>query len=164
MPRLGVELEVGWLVTAPLPDPGTPNLRARLVASVRPVPAIELLERRLVGPQSDAPTVKLADGLLNWGLVVGPPLEDWDQLDFGRLSGSMRAGQHVLLDGEATVPGGSALAALEAFLAVVGDRFGGVQLGHVVITGALHPMTWIDAAADVRGELQGLGNVEFALR
>ena len=40
MPRLGVELEVGWLVTAPLPAPDTPAFRARLVNAVRPVPVI----------------------------------------------------------------------------------------------------------------------------
>ena len=164
MPRLGVELEVGWLVTAPFPDPDAPDLRARLVSAVRPVPVIELLERRIAGPLADAPVVKLADGLLNWGLVVGSPLENWDGKDFGKLSGSMRASQHVLLDGETTVPGGSALATLEAFLAVAGNHFGGVRLGQVVITGALHPIAWIDADADVLGEIIGLGSVEFALR
>ena len=164
MPRLGVELEVGWLVTAPLPDPDAPDLRAQLVRAVRPVPVIELLERRIAGPLADVPVIKLADGLLNWGLVVGSPLENWDGKDFGKLSGSMRASHHILLDGKTTVPGGSALATLEAFLEVVGDHFGGLRLGQVVITGTLHPMTWIDANADVRGEIHGLGSVEFALR
>ena len=57
MPRLGVELEVGWLVTGPLPDPDTSDLRARLVGAVRPVPVIELHERRIAWPLADAPIV-----------------------------------------------------------------------------------------------------------
>jgi 2-keto-4-pentenoate hydratase len=164
MSRLGVELEVGWLVTAALPAPDAPDFRARLVDAVRPVPVIELLERRIAGPLADDPIVKLADGLLNWGLVVGAPLDNWDGTDFCQVHGSMRVGESVLLAGKTSVPGGSALATLEAFLAAVGQHCVGVHPGHLLITGTLHPLTWIDAEAEIRGEIDQLGSVEFTLR
>ncbi len=162
--RLAVELEVGWLVTGPLPPKDAPDRRARLAAAVRPVPVIELVESRVAGEVGLVPPVRLADALLNWGLIVGTPLQDWDGSDFGRVSGRMQVGEALLLDGETSVPGGSALASLEALIDALGEHCGGLREGQIVITGTLHPMTWIEADQEVRGEIDGLGAVAFSLR
>lgn len=161
--RMGVELEVGWQIAGPLPPPESPDLETALARVVRPVPVIELVDTRIAGAASQDPWVKLADLQINYGLVLGAPLADWDGRDFGALRGRMRAGTQVLLDGETCVPGGSALATLAALYRTIGTHCGGLQRGHVVITGTLHPLTYLPGGTPVSGEIEGLGAVSVTL-
>lgn len=161
--RLGVELEVGWQVRAPL-TVDTIGDRERLRAAVRPVAAIELVDTRMAGASAEVPLAKLADAQVNAGLVLGTPLEAWDGADFGTVRASMRCGAEVLLDGPAEVPGGSALATLRGFLEIVGGHCGGLVPGQVLITGSLHPLHYLDGAVPVAGEIAGLGTVSIDLR
>ncbi len=52
--RVGVELEVGFVVTAPLPDAEAADFPELLVAAVRPAAMIELIGPRLTGPAAQA--------------------------------------------------------------------------------------------------------------
>ncbi len=157
--KMGIELEVGWKVIGPVPAPGAPDFEAALIRAVMPVPVIELCDTRVTGADADDPWVKLADLQVNHGLVVGAPLATWDGSDFGTVTAHLSAGDEGLLDGTAGVPGGSALSTLAAFVRVVGDHCGGLQVGQVVITGSLHPPAYRPAGIDVAGQIDGLGEV-----
>ena len=112
MPRLGVELEVGWLVTSPLPDPDGPDLRAQLVRAVRPVPVIELLERRIAGPLADGSGHKTCRRSLNWVWSSALRL----QIGMGRIRQAFRLQCEQATPTsrrKRTVAGGSALSTLE---------------------------------------------------
>ncbi|MGY9048998.1 hypothetical protein P775_13290 [Puniceibacterium antarcticum] len=161
--RMGIELEVGWKIIAPLPAPGSDDFDAALERCVQPVPVIELVDTRLSGPLAEDAIAKLADFQINYGLIVGPPLTDWDGRDFGTVTGRMQAGESLFLDGPTEVPGGSALATLKALIAAIGDHCGGLRVGQFVITGSLHPLSYVDAAGEVTGHIDGLGAVSFTL-
>lgn len=161
--RVGVELEVGFIITDALPDGGDPDFRAKLIAAVRPAPMIELVATRLIGSTAEEAMPKLADLQANEGLVVGNPLDDWDGSDFGTVEISMASDAAEIGIGQATVPGGSALAALETMVRLAGSHCGGLVVGHRVITGTLHPLTFIDAGQMVRGHIAGLGSVSAKL-
>ena len=145
------------------PRPGTGIFRARLVDAVRPVPVIELLERRIAGPLADAPIVKLADGLLKLG-----PDRRFTARKLGRqgLRPAYRvdAGGAVGPSRRRNLGAGRLGARKPRGVPCGGRSHGGVRSGQVVITGTLHPMTEIEADADVWGEIEGLGSVGFALR
>jgi len=68
-----------------------------------------------------------------------------------------------LLDGATEVPGGSALGTLHALHRAIGDHCGGLQPGQVVITGTIHPLTYVTGDIEVRGEITGLGAVSVSL-
>ncbi len=161
--RMGIELEVGWKIIAPLPAPHSAGFDAALARAVLPVPVIELVNTRLDGPQATDPLVKLADFQINHGLIIGQPLDRWDGSDFTEVTARCHAGPREILNGAATVPGGSALATLAGLIEVIGDHCGGLQVGQVVITGSLHPLVYLDTPCDVTAGIEGLGDVSLTL-
>ena len=161
---MGIELEVGWKIIAPLPDPSASDLDARLCRSVLPVPVIELVNSRLTGTIAEDPIAKLADFQINHGLIIGTPIEDWGGRDIGMMEARMQAGDNMLLNGPADVPGGSAFSTFKMLLAKIGMHCGGLQVGQIVITGSLHPLTYVEGPCEVRGLINGLGAVSFTLK
>ncbi len=161
--RIGVELEVGFVVRTPLPDLEAANFRLRLVAAVRPTAMIELVAPRLTGPAAQAPFAKLADLQSSAGLVRGLELAEWDGSDFDAVEISMTCGDGAIAEGGARVPGGSALEALESAVRLLQPR-GGLQPGQCLLTGTLHPLTFIEAGQGVEGSVSGLGGVSAALQ
>ena len=161
--EIGIELEVGWKIIGPLPAPDTEDLAAALGRVVVPVPVIELVDTRLAGEAATDPLAKLADLQVNFGLIVGTPLEAWDGSDIGAVRGRMRAGDRLLLDGDTSVPGGSALSSLAELYRHIGGHCGGLQPGQVVITGMLHPLTYLPGETEIAGQIEGIGAVSVTL-
>lgn len=161
--KVGIELEVGFVVTGPLPEPDDLQFRDKLIAAVRPAPMIELVATRLSGPAADAQMPKLADLQANEALVQGALLMDWDGSDFGQMTISITSDNTEIAVGPAKVPGGSALAALEALVRIAGSHHGGLSTGHRILTGSLHPIAWIDTGQRVQGRIDGLGDVSVTL-
>ena len=158
--RLGVELEVGFELIRPLPSMTLP---ARPQDHFRPMIALELVDTRLSDEVRDIPDLKFLDFQINAGLVSGTPLDDWSGADFGTLKAQLSTETDSILDGEATVPGGSALANLDLFLTHVGDHCGGLQVGQIVITGSLCGLPWFTPDALVTGWIEGLGTASVRL-
>jgi 2-keto-4-pentenoate hydratase len=160
---LGVELELALRILAPLPDPADPGFIAALGTCVEPLAVIELVDTRLDGPVAGDPLVKLADAQINAGLVIGPVLAGWDG---GALTGAaarMLAGDTLLLDGPGQVPGGDVRDTLRALAAMIGDHCGGLQPGQIVITGSLHPLTYVAPGTLVEGWIDGCGSVSVMI-
>lgn len=161
--QLGIELEVGLMIDRDLPA-NTDNLSAADVAAyVTPVVVIELVDTRLDGGLADHPMVKLADNLLNVGLVVGERAEAWSGADLGMVQATLYAGSDAILGGTASVPGGSALETFAALARMIGTKEGGLRKGQIVITGSLHPMVYVPGGTVVRGEIAGIGSVQVNL-
>lgn len=160
---IGIELEIGWKIIAPLPAPTAQDFHASLLRCVLPVPVIELVDTRLSGPLADDPIAKLADLQLNHGLIVGAPLMDWNGTDFGDINAKIQTATRVLCDGPTQVPGGSALATLSALAMDIGEHCGGLQPGQVVITGSVYPLTYTSETGLVQGKIDWLGEVSVTL-
>lgn len=150
---VGVELEVGLEALVRIPKGTAPD---RLAAMVRPRAAIELVDTRIDGPAADDPIVKLADQQACGALIVGTGTAAMPECDLDRVTARLRCGDTVVLDGPATIPGGSALASLAAFL----DLYdGGLRPGEVVITGSLNGLPRFPPGTPVHGEIEGVGSV-----
>lgn len=161
--RVGVELEVGFVVSGRLPAPDDPAFQDKLVAAVRPAPMIELVASRLSGEPAEKPMPKLADLQASEGLIAGEPLASWDGSDFGALDISMASDEGDISTGPAQVPNGSALAALETLVRMAGSHCGGLQVGQRLLTGSVHPLTFIRTNQAVKGRIAGLGEVTVQL-
>lgn len=155
---VGVELEIALEAVAAVPA-GTPA--AALLTLMRPRAAIELVDTRIEGPLADDPMVKLADQQACGALILGPPAE-WDGDDLREVAARLVCGDATVLDGPAAPPGGSALEAVAAFLAM-DEVSGGLRPGQVVITGSLNGLPRFPPRTRVRGEIGGLGAVEAVL-
>jgi 2-keto-4-pentenoate hydratase len=160
---LGIELELGLRIVAPLPDPADPDFVKVLGGCIEPLAVIELVDTRLNGPAAADPLTKLADAQINAGLVIGPMLRGWDGGPLTGTTARMMAGQDALLDGPATVPGGDARETLRALAAMIGGHCGGLQPGQIVITGSLHPLTYVAPGTAVDGWIDGCGGVSVRI-
>ncbi|MGC9417441.1 MAG: fumarylacetoacetate hydrolase family protein [Rhodovulum sp.] len=159
--RIGIELELGFRVLAPLPPADVPDRDARLADCLALVPVIEIVRTRLAGEA--APMLKLADNQINGALVVGPELPDWRGRDLSRVTARLTAGGRILLDGPADVPGLGAFENFKVLEALVGDHCGGLRPGHVVITGSLNGLPWLRPGTAIEGRIEGVGAVALAL-
>ena len=159
---IGIELEIGFRVRAPLPEPGSVGFPERLRECVDLVPTLEIVDTRFGDIEGASALARLADNQINGGLVVGEPVSDWQGLDLSSVTARLELGEDVVLDGPAPVPGGDAFETFLRFAEMVGDHCGGLRPGHVVITGSLNGLPFIERGTRVRGWIAGLGSVEAA--
>ncbi len=158
---IGIELEVGFRVDAPLPAKDASGRRDALAVCLSGVAVIEIVRTRL---QAGAPPLlKLADNQINGGLVVGAPVRDWQALPMGELQAYLRLGADTVLDGPARVPGGDAFENFLVLEDMVGNHCGGLQPGHIVITGSLNGLPYVEGETEVLGKIEGLGEVSLRL-
>lgn len=160
--RFGIELEIAFRVVRPLPPVGAPDFETQARASLEALPVIEIVDSRISDFEAAGPLWKLADNQLNTGVVMGPAMSDWSGLDTTGGRVRLTAGDRVIAEGRRETPGGDAYRNFCALARAVGDHCGGLQVGHVVITGSLMGLAWVDGPAQVVGEIAGLGRVEAA--
>lgn len=155
----GVELEIGFRLEGPPPDPDDPAFDAILARRVVALPALEIVESRLADPEAAGPLWKLADNQINGAAVVGAPLRDWGAADLTGARARLSIGGRSVWDGPAPTPGGPAFATFAAFARRIGAHCGGLREGQVVITGSLTGLLWAQAGDAVAGEIDGLGRI-----
>lgn len=157
--RLGVELEIGFEVIRALPGVTVPS---KPQDYLRPVVVFELVDSRF--DRSDLSNdEKFCDLQLNAGLVVGTGLTEWDGSDFGSVRAQLTANTDTFLDDDRSVPGGSALENLGLLLEHLGAHCGGVQVGHILITGSLIGLPYFPADCSLVGKIDGIGQVSVKL-
>jgi len=159
--EVGVELEYAFRLIAPLPDAA--DFETQLRDAVEILPVFELVQSRLADPRGATPALKMLDNQLNGAVVLGEPRRDWQGIDVTRAEARLTLGHETLLDGPASVPGGDAFATLCALTRALGDHCGGLQPGHVVITGSLNGLPWMTPPTTATGWIGGLGSVSMTL-
>ena len=154
---IGVELEVAFRVTAPLPDPRAPDFARAARDCVAALPAIEVVDARIAAGPEGPPLLKLADNQVNGGLVCGPEADGFGPLS--AMEAELTIGGEVVHRGPAEVPGGDAFEHFAAFARMVGRHCGGLAAGQVVATGSLTGLRFIGRGLPVHGRIEGLGEV-----
>ena len=131
-----VEAEIALRLAHDLPPRDQPYARAEVLAAIASAhPAIEVLQSRYLDVAAVDPLSALADSLSHFGLVVGPPIQDWQGLDLAQES------VRLLVDGaevkaRTANPAGDMLR-LVVWLVNEGAHWaGGLQAGQFVTTGS----------------------------
>jgi 2-keto-4-pentenoate hydratase len=160
-----VEVEIAIRLGRDLPPRGTAyeadEMRAAIVSLH---PAIEMLNSRFTDRKVVSPLSTLADAQSNAAVVIGSGLQDWREVELGRVAMRLR------IDGEecAAAGGGpdtdNVLAALAWLANHLAARCGGLRAGDVVITGArLGPWAVTKRPAGIEADVAGLGIVEIVV-
>jgi 2-keto-4-pentenoate hydratase len=157
---IGIELEIGFRVNRPLPDPGRADFEDALRDCISVVPAIEIVDTRLADPEAAGEFWQLADNQNNGGLVCGTPVEAWHDLDMEAADIELSIGGDTVNSGRHHVPGGSAFDVLCAFARIAGNHCGGILPGQTIITGSLMGCHYLEPGQNVSGTIAGLGHVE----
>ena len=159
VPHLGVEGEIAFRVTRDLPAREASYTREEIAKAVAVLPAIEVVSSRFREPLSRPRLEQLADCGINGGLVTGPELLDWLQLDIANLRVSLFVNDEPVLQQQATHPTGDPLSVAVALVNMM-SAAGGVTAGQIIITGSWTGMLFLKPGDRCAVEFETLGRAE----
>ncbi|MCX5465386.1 fumarylacetoacetate hydrolase family protein [Alcaligenes parafaecalis] len=159
----GIEVEIGLILGQDLPPAQAPYSMQQIWQAVSQVcVAVEIVESRFAQRDTVGRLSTLAD-LASHGALVhqaqGIAAQDMTRLqpEWARL----QVGQQALLQGPNQNPAGE-LTRLLIWLANQGSHhLGGLQKGHVIITGTCLPMLYAAPGDRIQAAIQGIGELEF---
>jgi 2-keto-4-pentenoate hydratase len=155
--RIGIEPEVAFTLGQDLPA-GRSHSRDEVLQAVAGAhAAIELCDCRLADFDSAPLLDRLADNLMNEGLVLAAPMTGWQSLDFGTLP------LQVSVNGERVHAGLGGHALHDPLIPLVwlanhlSQRGIALRAGQVVTTGSFAGCRWVPPGSRVTVEFAGLG-------
>jgi len=161
-PGGALELEIGFVVTSPLPPRETPYSREEVEAALGDMRVcLELFGSRYADRASRSAMEILADAQNAAGVVIGTGLSDWQNLDLGRTDLALE-----YADQTHRTSGGRLLdELLEACtdLANGSTRLGGLAVGQVIITGARVGPVPATHSGQATGRIDPVGTVSATL-
>lgn len=163
--RLGIEAEMAVRFGRDLPARATPYSSQEILQAIVSVHvAMELVDTRLADPDAAGPLWRLADSLLNGGLVFGAAIDNWQSLDFAKLTVRVLADEQCLAETLGRPPLDDLFHCLPWWLA----QHGGARTGDMITTGAWNGMHAVPQAAEVsvefiNAESGGVGRVSAVL-
>lgn len=150
---LGVEAEIALCFGRDLPASATQTEILDAIASVHV--AMELVDTRLADSEAAGPLWRLADNLLNGGLVLGDAIANWRDLDFARLRVRVFANGQFVAETVGRPPLDDLFYCLPWWL----QHVGGARAGDIVTTGAWNGMHPVGLPATLSVEFVGVGGV-----
>jgi 2-keto-4-pentenoate hydratase len=153
----GIELEIGFLIGRDLPK-GASRVQVLDAVAAAHV-AFELCQSRIADPEHAPRHVMLADCIANAGVVVGPEIANWRSLGLAARRGRFLVDGHVHAEGQSIDP----VAALQLLPPALERRGKRLLAGHIVITGSLIGMNWLAGRHDLKGIIDGCGEVAMTL-
>jgi len=157
----GIEAEIALRFGRDLPARATPWTRAEILDAIASAHvAMELVDTRLADPEAAGPLWRLADNLLNGGLVLGDAIANWRDLDYASIH------VRVLADGQpiAETVGRPPLDDIFYCLPWWLEHAGGARAGDIVTTGAWNGMHRVGLPAAVAVEFVGQGSATAEVR
>jgi len=153
----GIELEIAFRFGSDVPPGATPAQVLDAVAAAHVV--FELCQSRIADPGKQPRHVMLADCIANAGLVVGPEIAGWRNQDLSSRPGRLLVDGKVHVEGKSTDP----IGALQILPPALAARGKALSAGQIVITGSLIGMNWLTGRHDLKGIIDGLGDVAIKL-
>lgn len=140
----GIEAEIAFHFLKDLPARGTDYSRAEVEDAMEAFAAIELLNARYAenGPRSTLE--KLADRIVQGGIVCGTPRKDWREIDFTKLEVVLTVDGTDVATGTGTHPVGDPVAPAVALVNAL-RKTTGVKTGQIMTTGTWTGVNFIGA-------------------
>ncbi|MEZ5850640.1 MAG: hypothetical protein R3D68_08345 [Hyphomicrobiaceae bacterium] len=149
----GIELEIAFRMARDVPADASPSEVMAAVDSANVV--FELCQSRLADPDHLPQVVKLADCVLNSGIVVGRAIAGWKAIELKGVVGRLIVDGRALKDGKSADP----IRALQILPQALARRGHTLKAGQTVITGSLIGMNWLDGDHELTGVIDGCGEV-----
>lgn len=158
---LGIEAEIAVRFGCDLPKRKNPYTAQEVLAATASLHvAMELVDTRLVDPEAAGPLWRLADSLLNGGLVLGVAIPNWRELNYSRLTVRVHANHRCLAETVGRQPLDDLFHCLPWWL----SHNGGAHAGDIVTTGAWNGCHAVTLPAEVSVEFVGVGVVSAQIR
>lgn len=158
---LGIEAEIAVCFGRDLPARAEPYRQEEIRAAIASAHvAMELVDTRLADPDAAGPLWRLADSLLNGGLLIGEAIPNWRELDYSGLTVRVHANRYCLAETVGRQPLDDLFYCLPWWLA----HNGGALAGDIVTTGAWNGMHRVSLPTEVSVEFVGVGEVSAQIR
>jgi 2-keto-4-pentenoate hydratase len=156
--HLGLEFELGVRLGRDLPAAGAPYDRDAVAAHVAAcMPAFELIEDRGADyGDLDAASI-LTDKCWCGGVVLGPEVADWHDLDLTRAEVQLLWNGEVVDQGVTGAAMGHPFEGLAWLANLLASRGRGMRAGEIVITGSALKTRFPEAGDEVTYRIAGLG-------
>jgi 2-keto-4-pentenoate hydratase len=160
----GVEAEIAFCLGSDLPVREEPYSRDEVRAAIASAhPAIELLESAFSEPDKIDRLSVIGDLQVNGGLVHGPALPDWEQVNLTIESVTVVIDAAIRFEGTATNSAGTDLLRLVTFLANEGSyRTGGLRAGDWITTGSWSGKSLADHGSKIKVHFSTFGVVTMS--
>jgi 2-keto-4-pentenoate hydratase len=162
--RVGIEPEIAFRMArdlSPRTD-GAQHTRAAVVDAIASAhAAIEICVCRLADFDRAAPLDRLADGIMNEGLVVGPACTSWRALTLSQLPLRVDVGGATVHQGIGGHPIGDPLIPLVWMANHLAARGIALRAGAMVTTGSCNGIRYIERGQQVQVGFAGLGQANF---
>jgi 2-keto-4-pentenoate hydratase len=153
----GLELEIAFRFGRAVTPDASADALLDAVAAAHVV--FELCQSRLAEPASLPRHVQLADCIANAGIVVGPEIARWREIDLSGRSGRLLVDGKLHAEGKSLDP----IAALLLLPPAMARRGRRLEAGQIVITGSLIGMNWLTGRHALKGMVEGCGEVGITL-
>lgn len=150
----GIEAEIAFRFVKDLPARGSDYSRAELEQAVEAFAAIELLDSRYAenGPRSTLE--KLADCIVQGGIVCSAPRADWRSIDFSKLGVVLTVDGKEIARNTGSHPSGDPVAPMLA-LANALRKTSGISAGQIVTTGTWTGVNFVGADSVAVAQFDG---------
>lgn len=162
--HLGVECEIAIRLGADLPAQDAPHDRAGVAEAVAAcMAALELVEDRGADYASLTATALVADNAWNAGVVLGPEVSEWRDLDIAALAGHMSIGDAVMGEGRGADALGHPFEGLAWLANHLAARGRSLDAGMIVMTGSIVATQFPDPGDRVSARVEGLGEASLTI-
>lgn len=165
---LGVESEIALSLDRDLGAGGMPYDRETVADAVTgAMAAIEIVDTRNVDFAAAEPidaALLIADNAMNFGAVVGAPVDDWHRHDLAALAGRMIINGEEVGHGVGADALGHPLAALAWLANSLVRRGRMLRAGDVVLTGSIVATKWLKPGDEMTTIIDGLGEASLKVR
>ncbi len=130
----GIEAEIAFRFLKDLPARDRDYSRSEVEDAVEAFPAIELLDSRYAEPGPLSTLEKLADCIIQGGIVCGTPRPDWRSIDWSKLEIVLTVDGTDISAGTGTHPVGDPVAPVVALVNAL-RKTSGVRTGQIMTAG-----------------------------
>lgn len=163
VPQCGVEGEVAFRFRESLPDRAVPYTRDEVAAVVDAFAAIEVVHSRFDIARPLSNLEKLADSIMNGGLVCAEPNAGWRSLDLTTIEVTMTVNGSVVPDKNRGHPIGDPLA-VAVEMANMWRAKGGIRAGQVVTCGSYTGLDYLKPGDTCSVTFAGLGTATVTFK
>lgn len=148
VPLLGVEAEIAFRFRKNLPARDTDYSREEIADAVEAFPAIELLNSRYAEPGSRSQLEKLADCIIQGGIVCGTARPDWKTIDFSQLNVVLTVDGKEIANRTGSHPTGDPVLPMVALVNELRTKKG-VRAGQIMTTGTWTGVNYVTPSSVV---------------
>ena len=158
--RVGIECELAIQLNKNITDISAPAHPDQLIKAIKNIAvAIEIVENRYENFHSFGVPSLIADDFFAAGMVLGPPLPEWQTNDFKNLRAVIRLNGHEIGRSLEVNDPYHPFTALNWLANLKNKQGQPLCADHYILTGSLAETQWIDFPGTIECEIKGIGSV-----